>query len=86
MDTLEREFHLTTIRHKGAILMAKIMEYYRDKEEKRHGVKIPDCVMIGLWQKQAFEDIKNILLQPQGEELFNKLYETAWHELKERLP
>ncbi len=49
MDTLEREFHLTTIRHKGAILMAKIMEYYRDKEEKRHGVKIPDCVMVGMW-------------------------------------
>ena len=86
MDTLEREFHLTTIRHKGAILMAKIMEYYRDKEEKRHGVKIPDCVMIGLWQRQAYRDMRNILLQPQGEELFNYLYETAWHEIKERLP
>ena len=86
MDTLEREFYLTTMRHKGAILMVKIMEYYRDKEEKRQGVKIPDCLMIGLWQRQAYKDIRNILLQPQGEELFNSLYEYAWHELKERLP
>lgn len=86
MDTLEREFHLTTIRHKGAILMAKIMEYYRDQEEKRQGVKIPDCVMIGLWQRQAYRDMRNILLQPQGEELFNYLYESAWHEIKDRLP
>lgn len=86
MDTLEREFHLTTIRHKGAILMAKIMEYYRDQEEKRQGVKIPDCVMIGLWQRQAYRDMRNILLQPCGEELFNYLYESAWHEIKDRLP
>ena len=86
MNTLEREFYLTTIRHKGAILMVKIMEYYRDKEEKRQGVKIPDCLMLGLWQRQAYKDIRNILLQPQGEELFNSLYESAWHELKERLP
>lgn len=62
------------------------MEYYRDKEEKRHGVKIPDCVMIGMWQRQAFNDVKNILLQPHGEVLFNALYESAWNELKERLP
>ena len=86
MDTLEREFHLTTIRHKGAILMAKIMEYYREKEEQKQGIKIPDCVMIGMWQKQAFKDVKNILLQPNGEALFNKLYESAWQELKDRLP
>lgn len=86
MDTLEREFYLTTMRHKGAILMVKIMEYYRDKEEKRQGVKIPDFLMIGLWQRQAYKDMRNILLQPRGEELFNSLYETAWHELKERLP
>ena len=86
MNTLEREFHLTQIRHKGAILMVKIMEYYRDKEEQKQGVKIPDCLMIGLWQRQAYKDIRNILLQPRGEELFNSLYESAWHELKERLP
>ena len=86
MDTLEREFYLTTMRHKGAILMVKIMEYYRDKEEKRQGVKIPDFLMIGLWQRQAYKDIRNILLQPQGEALFNAMYESAWHELKERLP
>jgi hypothetical protein len=86
MNTLEREFHLTQIRHKGAILMAKIMEYYRDKEEKKQGVKIPDCIMVGMWQRQAYKDIRNILLQPYGEDLFNKLYESAWHELKERLP
>ena len=85
MDTLEREFYLTTIRHKGAILMTKIMEYYRDKEEKKQGIKIPDCLMVGLWQRQAYRDIRNILLQPRGEELFNALYETAWQELKERL-
>lgn len=48
MVTLERDFYLITMRHKGAILMAKIMEYYRDKEEKRQGVKIPDCLMIVL--------------------------------------
>lgn len=53
MDTLEREFYLTRMRHKGAILMAKIIEYYRDKEEKRQGVKIPDCLMLGLWQRQG---------------------------------
>lgn len=86
MDTLEREFHLAKIKHKGAILMAKIMEYYRDQEEKKQGVKIPDCVMIGLWQRQAYRDMRNILLQPQGEEIFNHLYETAWHEIKDRLP
>ena len=86
MDTLEREFYLTTMRHKGAVLMAKIMEYYRDKEEKKQGVKIPDCLMIGLWQRQAYKDMRNILLQPQGEELFNTMYESAWQELKERLP
>ena len=86
MNTLEREFYLTTIRHKGAILMVKIMQYYRDKEEKKQGVKIPDCIMIGLWQRQAYKDIRNILLQPDGEYLFNKLYESAWQELKERLP
>ena len=49
MDTLEREFYLTTMRHKGAILMVKIMEYYREKEEQKQGVKIPDCLMIGIW-------------------------------------
>ena len=86
MNTLEREFYLTTIRHKGAILMAKIMEYYRDKEEQKQGVKIPDCLMISLWQRQAYKDIRNILLQPRGENFFNALYESAWHELKERLP
>jgi hypothetical protein len=86
MNTLEREFHLTQIRHKGAILMAKIMEYYRDKEEKKQGVKIPDCIMVGMRQRQAYKDIRNILLQPDGEKLFNNLYESAWHELKERLP
>jgi hypothetical protein len=86
MTTLEREFYLTTMRHKGAILMAKIMEYYRDKEEKKQGVKIPDCLMIGLWQRQAYKDMRNILLQPCGEELFNTLYESAWEELKDRLP
>ena len=86
MSTLEREFYLTTIRHKGAILMAKLMEYYRDKEEKKQGVKIPDCLMVGLWQRQAYKEIQKILLQPDGERLFNKLYESAWQELKERLP
>lgn len=86
MYTLEREFHLTTMRHKGAILMAKIMEYYREQEEHRHGVKIPDCLMVGIWQRQAYKDIRNILLQPDGEKLFNNLYESAWQELKERLP
>ena len=86
MDTLEREFYLTTMRHKGAILMAKIMEYYREQEECRHGVKIPDCVMVGMWQRQAYKDIQKILLLPDGENLFNKLYESAWQELKERLP
>ena len=86
MNTLEREFYLTTIRHKGAILMAKIMEYYRQQEESRHGVNIPDCVMLGIWQRQAYKDIRNILLQPDGENLFNRLYESAWQELKERLP
>ena len=86
MNTLEREFYLTTIRHKGAILMVKIMQYYRDKEEKKQGVKIPDCIMIGLWQRLAYKDIRNILLQPDGESLFNILYESAWQELKERLP
>lgn len=86
MNTLEREFQLTQIRHKGAILMAKIMEYYREAEERKLGVKIPDCVMVGMWQRQAYKDIRNILLQPRGEELFNSLYESAWQELKERLP
>ena len=51
MDTLEREFYLTTMRHKDAILMVKIMEYYRDKEEQKQGIKIPDCLMICLWQR-----------------------------------
>ena len=86
MDTLEREFYLTTIRHKGAILMVKIMQYYRDKEEQKQGVKIPDCLMIGMWQRQAYKDIRNMLLQPDGEELFNTMYESAWHELKGKLP
>jgi hypothetical protein len=71
---------------KGAILMAKIMEYYRDKEEQKQGIKIPDCLMIGLWQRQAYKDIRNILLRPHGEEVFNALYESAWYELKELLP
>jgi hypothetical protein len=62
------------------------MEYYREQEERRHGVKIPDCLMIGIWQRQAYKDIRNILLQPDGEKLFDNLYESAWQELKERLP
>lgn len=62
------------------------MEYYRDEEERKLGVKIPDYLMIGMWQRQAYRDIKNILLQPDGERVFNKLYESAWQELKERLP
>ena len=62
------------------------MEYCRDKEEKKHGVKIPDCLMVGLWQRQAYEDIRNILLQPCEEELFNSLHESAWQKSKERLP
>ena len=66
--------------------MAKIMENYRDKEEKKQGVKIPDCLMIGLWKRQAYRGIRNMLLQPHGEELFNSLYESAWQELKEKLP
>lgn len=86
MDTLEREFYLTSTRHKGAILMVKIMQYYREKEEQKQGVKIPDCVMIGMWQRQAYKEIRNILMQPNGEKLFNSLYESAWQELKERLP
>ena len=86
MNTLEREFHLTQIRHKGAILMARLMEYYRDEEERMIGVKIPDYVMVGMWQRQAYKVIKKVLLQPDGESLFNRLYESAWQELKERLP
>ena len=41
------------------------MEYYREQEERKHGVKIPDCLMIGIWQRQAYKDIRNILLQPR---------------------
>lgn len=66
--------------------MNKIKEYYRDEEERKLGVKIPDCIMVCMWQRQAYKEIKNILLQPDGEYLFNKLYESAWQELKERLP
>ena len=61
--------------------MDKIKEYYRDEEERKLGVKIPDCVMVGMWQRQAYKEIKNILLQPDGESLFNRLYESAWQEL-----
>ena len=86
MGTLEKEFNSIAMRHKGAILMAKIMEYYREQEECRHGVKIPDCVMVGMWQRQAYKDIQKILLQPNGENLFNALYEYAWQSLKDRLP
>ena len=62
------------------------MEYYRDEEERKLGVKIPDCVMVGMWQRQAYKEIKNIQLQPDEESLFNRLYESAWQELKVRLP
>ena len=41
--------------------------------------------MIGMWQRQAYKEIQKILLQPEGEYLFNKLYESAWQESKERL-
>ena len=66
--------------------MDKIKEYYRDEEERKLGVKIPDYVMVGMWQRQAYKEIKNILLQPDGESLFNRMYEFAWQKLKERLP
>ena len=86
MLTLEREFYFTKIRHKSEILMMKIMEDYNEVENSKSGINIPQFILVEELKKQASNEVRNLLSQPNGEKLFEHLYEIAWEELKEKLP
>ena len=84
MPTLEQEFEEYKAIHKYAVLKAKLIQYYTDLNESQP-LNIPTFLLADRIDRQADEDIKELLTLPDGISRFNSLYERAWEEIREKL-
>ena len=70
--------------HRYGVLKARIMKYYQDLEGTGC-VNIPDFLRDDSPEKLADRELKRLVMNPDGLNEFNRLYELAYKEVAERL-
>lgn len=79
MKTLENEFAETVAIHKGTVVKATMMKFYKDLLDTN---TLSNDVIA---EMLANKELKEILLKNDSK-LFNHLYKISWEAVKEYLP
>lgn len=81
--TLENEFKRYKAMHKYKVLKAKMIRYYIDLKTSKGEVNLPPFIIREQAEEQAEKDLREMLIQPDGLNRFNSLYEIAWDSMGE---
>ena len=81
---LLNELSTRTALHKYSILKARIMKYYQDLEGTGC-INIPDFLRDDSPEKLADRELKRLVMNPNGLNEFNRLYELTYKDVVEKV-